>query len=345
MPISIVVGGQYGSEGKGKVAHALAKEMGASVAVRIGGPNSGHTVISPSGAALIFKQLPTAAILPEVTCVLAAGSYINPDILFEEIRMAGLNESRLIIDPNAAVISDAEIAEERGSKLREEIGSTLSGTGAAVVKRIQRGGALKLAKDEKRLAPYIQSSIPFMRSHLNKKERVIIEGTQGFGLSLLHSQHYPFTTSRDTTAASFLSEAGLGPFDVDDVVLVLRAFPIRVPGNSGPLFDELDWNAVTKESGKESGLVEFTSVTHTVRRVARFEPNIVRQAIEANNPSRIVLNHVDYVDANSAVSNSLTKRAIQFVDEIELSLGRDIAYFGFSQSSLVSRTNSKMEAA
>ena len=41
MPITIIVGGQYGSEGKGKVAHAMAKEMGASVAIRVGGPNSG----------------------------------------------------------------------------------------------------------------------------------------------------------------------------------------------------------------------------------------------------------------------------------------------------------------
>lgn len=345
MPVSIIVGGQYGSEGKGKVAHALAKEMGASVAVRIGGPNSGHTVIDPSGAAIIFKHLPTAAILPDVICVLAAGSYINPDILLEEIKIAGLGENRLIIDPNAAVITDIELAEERESRLREEIGSTLSGTGAAVAKRIQRGGNLKLAKDDERLAPYIQPTIPFMRARLSKRERVIIEGTQGFGLSLLHSQHYPFTTSRDTTAAGFLSEAGLGPLDVDDVVLVLRAFPIRVPGNSGPLSGEIDWDVVTKESGKESSLLELTSVTRTVRRVARFEPEIVRQALAANNPSRIVLNHVDYVDANCAISNSLTNHAAQFVQGIEASISRDIDYFGFSQSSLISKMCNKREAA
>ena len=151
MPITIIVGGQYGSEGKGKVAHALAKEMGASVAVRIGGPNSGHTVISPSGDPIIFKHLPTAAILPDVTCVLGAGSYINPDILLAEIKVAGLSESRLIIDPNAAVITNTEITEEQNSRLREEIGSTLSGTGAAVIKRIQRTGGLKQAKNDELL--------------------------------------------------------------------------------------------------------------------------------------------------------------------------------------------------
>ena len=243
------------------------------------------------------------------------------------------------------LLASAELAEERGSRLREEIGSTLSGTGAAVAKRIQRGGNLKLAKDDDRLAAYIQPAVPFMRARLSNRERVIIEGTQGFGLSLLHSQHYPFTTSRDTTAAGFLSEAGLGPLDVDDVVLVLRAFPIRVPGNSGPLSGEIDWDVVTKESGNESSLVELTSVTRTVRRVARFEPEIVRQAIEANNPSRIVLNHVDYVDANCAKNNSLTELASEFVQEVELSIGRKIDYFGFSPSLMSYKNLNKIKVA
>ena len=46
MPVSVVIGGQYGSEGKGKIAHWLAREQAASFAVRVGGPNSGHTVVS-----------------------------------------------------------------------------------------------------------------------------------------------------------------------------------------------------------------------------------------------------------------------------------------------------------
>ena len=70
MPVTVVVGGQFGGEGKGKVAHYLAREMGAKVAVRVGGSNSGHTVIDPAGNALILRQLPTPSILTDVTCVL-----------------------------------------------------------------------------------------------------------------------------------------------------------------------------------------------------------------------------------------------------------------------------------
>lgn len=69
MPVTVIVGGQFGSEGKGKVAHFFAQEKKAAVAIRVGGPNSGHTVIDSSGSPIVFRQLPTAALLPHVTCV------------------------------------------------------------------------------------------------------------------------------------------------------------------------------------------------------------------------------------------------------------------------------------
>jgi adenylosuccinate synthase len=335
MPVTVVIGGQFGSEGKGKVAHFLAKEMDASIAVRVGGPNSGHTVVDKFGTVLIFKQLPTAAILPRVACVLGAGSYINPDILTSEIICARLSKDRLIIDPNAVVISEREIDAEKSGTLGQMIGSTLSGTGEALLSRINRNSSIRLAKDDSRLKPFIQPAVPFMRSRLSVGERIIIEGTQGFGLSLLHSPHYPFTTSRDTTAAAFISEAGLSPMDIDDVVMVLRAFPIRVPGNSGPLPNEIDWDVVTKESGSAASIIEYTSVTRSIRRVARFGTSLVRQAILYNNPTRIVLNHIDYVDAACHETKVLSKKASHFVKNIESLIGRPIDYIGFNASSLV----------
>ncbi len=337
MPVTVIVGGQFGSEGKGKVAHALAHEKGASLAVRVGGPNSGHTVIDPRGNALILRQLPTAAILPKVVCVLGAGSYIDPDILLREIEQTGLRSDCLRIDPNAAVITEREKQEEASTTLRQAIGSTLSGTGAAVGRRIARVRALRLAKDERRLQPFIAPVPQFLRQHLDAGERLILEGTQGFGLSVLHAPDYPYVTSRDTTAAAFVSEAGLSPLDVDEVVLVIRAFPIRVGGNSGPLTREVDWKTLALESGCREDLVEYTSVTKTIRRVARFDPEIVRQAILVNKPTTIVLNHLDYVDAASRELNALTFKSSAFVEDLERSLQCHIGYFGFGPSSLVAR--------
>jgi adenylosuccinate synthase len=301
--------------------------MGATVAIRVGGPNSGHTVIGQDGRPIIFKHLPTAALLPKVLCVLPAGSYIRPDILSEEIRIAGLEPGRLLIDPNAVVITDEEVSEERESSLRCLIGSTQSGTGAAVIRRTARVGGVRLARDDKALSPYVHPTSQFLRSKLDKRERVLIEGTQGFGLSVLHSPHYPFATSRDTTAAGFVAEAGLSPLDVDDVVLVIRAFPIRVPGNSGPLPNEISWQILTRESRHAKPIEEYTSVTRGLRRVARFDSDIVRQAIRINRPSRIVLNHLDYLDPQWPVFDESVS-VTRFIESVEVSIHQRVHYAG-----------------
>jgi adenylosuccinate synthase len=268
MPVSIVVGGQYGSEGKGKVAHFLAREMKARFAVRCGGPNSGHTVIDAQGKARIFQQLPTAAILPDVKLVICSGSYINLDILRRQIYETNVQVGRLFIDSDAVIITEELKDREAQSGLVGRIGSTGSGTGAAVAARINREDSLLFAKDIPELQPFIANVPEILRNTIDHQDRVILEGTQGFGLSPLHSRHYPFTTSRDTTAAAFLAETGLSPLDVDDVILTIRAFPIRVAGNSGPLVDEIDWQTVTAEGGHNQPVEERTSVTKCIRRVA-----------------------------------------------------------------------------
>src|SRR5574341_1582006 len=95
---------------------------------------------------------------------------------------------------------------------------------------------------------------------------------------------------------------------------------------------------VTRESKNNVPIVEYTSVTKTVRRVARFDPNIVRQAITVNQPTRIVLNHLDYIDTSCKHINKLTDKTSEFVNEIEFLIGEKIGYMGFDPVSLVERT-------
>lgn len=329
MPITIVVGGQFGSEGKGKVAHYLAGKMGASFAVRCGGPNSGHTVIDKKGQARIFQQLPTAAILPDTKLAICAGSYVDLSILLKEIKSTGVDSRRLIIDREAVIITDEMKKKEVECGLVRRIGSTGSGTGAAVASRICREGGLVFAKSVSILAPFIQDVSDVLRDSLNKNDRIIIEGTQGFGLSPLHSRHYPYTTSRDTTAAGFLSETGLSPLDVDDVVLTIRSFPIRVGGESGPLVDEINWPTVTKEGNHIKPIEELTSVSRQTRRVARFAPAIVREAIKSNRPTKIVLNHLDYISNDFQEERN---KIISFINLVEKQLGTEIDLFGIGPS-------------
>lgn len=325
MPVSIVVGGQYGSEGKGKVAHYLARERGASVAIRCGGTNSGHTVIDGEGRTQIFRLLPTAAILPDVDLALCAGTYIDLEILEEEIERSDVGEGRLLIDPFAVIITEQHKNEEKDSGLIDTIASTGSGTGAAVMARIRREKNLKFAKDIPALSRFIVDVNQDLRRRLQGGERLIIEGTQGFGLSPLHSGMNPYVTSRDTTAAGFLSEVGLSPLDVDEVFMVIRAFPIRVGGDSGPLVNEIDWETISKEGKHKSPIVEVTSVSKQIRRVARFDPAIVRRAIQFNKPTGIMLNHIDYIYQNASIDN---RDMNAFIKYISSSIKFEVEYAG-----------------
>lgn len=334
MPATVVVGGQYGSEGKGKVAQHLAAAEGARAVVRVGGSNSGHTGLAATGEPVILRHLPTAALVPGPLCVIGAGSYIDLPVLLEEIDRVHLPDSRLVIDANASMITADDRCAEASNGIIDRIGSTGSGTGSAVARRVERRSAV-LASTVPELAPYIDNASRRLRAILDGGGRVIIEGTQGFGLSVLHSPHYPKTTSRDTTAASAVSEAGLSPLDVDQVVLVLRTFPIRVAGNSGDFgSEELAWNTIAEEGGHSTELAEYTSVTRRLRRVARFDPRLVREAICCNQPSMIVLNHLDYVDSRCA-GGSLTRKGTDFVDDVSRRIGARIDLVGVSPGLLI----------
>lgn len=334
MGVSIIVGGQYGSEGKGKVAQHFARSRGARAVVRVGGTNSGHTTLGGEGEREVLRQLPTAALDPDVLCVLAAGSYIDVEILSAEIERLALPAKRLVIDPGAMIITAADREAEQASDLKQRIGSTASGTGEAVARRTRRVSAADLAGAQPELAPYLAPVRPLLRAMLEDGEHIVVEGTQGFGLSLLHSPHFPKATSRDTTAAGALAETGLSPLDVQDVVLVLRSFPIRVAGDSGPFgAPETSWSQIALESGHHGQLAEITSVTRKLRRVARFDPVIVREAIVANNPSVIVLNHIDHVDATA--TTGLTRRASEFLADLEAHIDRRIDLLGLGPDTLI----------
>lgn len=328
MPITIIVGGQYGSEGKGKVAHYFTNDQNASCVVRVGGPNSGHTIYH-LGKKEVLRQLSVASFDKSITSVIAAGSYIDLEIIKEEIHRTGSTPNNLLIDPNAVIISECNKLWE--DDLTESIGSTGSGVGESVGDRVQRNPSSSdshFANDDEYLKPFIGNTKKFLRDCLNDDKRIIIEGTQGYGLSVLHSKEYPYVTSRDTTASGFLSEVGLSPLDVDDIILVIRRYPIRVAGNSGSMKNEITWKKVSEKAGKE--IIEYTSVTQKIRRVAEFNPEVVIDAIVSNNPTKIVLNHLDY-DKSGERKESLKR--------IEDDINRKIDYIGVDPYGIVRRNN------
>lgn len=336
MPVTIVFGGQFGSEGKGKVAHFFAQKEKADYCVRVGGPNSGHTVYRGEEK-IIFRMLPSGIIEDHVTAVFPTGSYINLAILREEMRLAGASKDRVLIDENAVIISDEMIATERKSHLRRDIGSTESGTGATVIARIQRKKGVKLlARDFEDLC--VCDTKKILRDACDAGKKIVVEGTQGFGLSLLHAKDYPYVTSRDTSAAAILSECGLSPFDVENIVMVIRAFPIRVSGESGTLPKEIDWDILRDELGKTEVMTEYTSCTNRVRRVARFDADVVIRSLLCNRPNIIVLNHLDYVDDHVYNAPVLSEKCKKFISDIEAQIGQSASYCGTGANTLFPRT-------
>ena len=244
--VDVLVGGQYGSEGKGHVASYLAREY--DLLIRVGGPNAGHKVFYPP---MTFHHLPSGTLTsPKSKILIGPGATIHVPTLLKEIAALHINFARLSIDPNTMIISEKDKRDE--AKLVKSIGSTGQGVGYANARRIrdQHSKKTKLANDIKELKPYIRESCQVLEEAYQEGSKIFLEGTQGTGLSLYHG-NYPYVTSRDTTVAGCLSEAGISPNRTRKLIMVCRTYPIRVEspsdGDSGPMSQEIKWSVVEKK--------------------------------------------------------------------------------------------------
>lgn len=283
----VVVGGAFGSEGKGALCGFLASQESNLMAIRVAGPNAGHTVYGADGNRWQFRHVPVAAVTaPGSILALAAGSEIDLAVLKEEtsaLADAGLPH-RLLIDGQATLISARHVTREQGIVT----GTTGKGIGAARADRLLRGANLYDSSSAVNVAG-------IARRHLAEGGTVMIEGTQGYGLGL-HAGNYPYCTSSDCRAVDFMAMAGLSPWD--DVIqelevwIVYRTHPIRIAGNSGPLKGETSWG----ELGVDP---EITTVTKKVRRVGEWDAKLANDALIANGgPSasvKVALTFADYV--------------------------------------------------
>src|SRR5580704_6502957 len=121
MGVTIVVGGQFGSEGKGKTVALEAQRLGAPYVVRCGGPNSGHT-IKWGSEYLVLRQVPSGVANPNALLLLGPGTAVDVEVLVEEVRSLGLDHERLVVDPRAVIVHAADRALE--TELMKTIGST-----------------------------------------------------------------------------------------------------------------------------------------------------------------------------------------------------------------------------
>lgn len=248
-PIIVVQGGQYGSESKGAIAAHLAAHRYAKVAVRTGAINAGHTVYY-KGKPYKMQQLPTAWVVSGVKLVIGPGAYIHPATLSNEVAqiatalgvpMADVID-RIAIDYRCAVHTESNERSSEQSNRHHLMGATGKGCSQAIVSKInERGRNSVLFRDTIYSGKYrLMDTVEYLHGAYDEGDQILIEGTQGHELDL-HQGPWPYTTSRMTTSANWVAEAGLSPSMEYSIVLVVRTFPIRVAGNSGPLPNEISW--------------------------------------------------------------------------------------------------------
>lgn len=334
--VHIVVGGQYGSEAKAKAVLALAQMSPNTVAVgiRCGGINAGHTVYL-NGNRYVLRTIPALVAHPGARLIIAAGAMINVKLLVKEINeieaMGIMVKHRLFIDPNVSIIEDSYANMESALNLGARIGSTQTGTGIATSERVLRRASLlrDLMHGESsgvnRFHECIMDTHRMIDRYINTSQcNVFVEGTQGYGLDPFHSGHYPFCTSRSTIASAFAAEAGIPPTNITDVDMVIRTYPIRVGGNSGPIEREITWEEIRTRCGAPDPLDEITSVTKRLRRVGEFDWTMLARATDINRPTSIVIHGMDYLQWSNRGKrriSDLTEDSQKFINDVRLFTG------------------------
>ncbi len=320
MPSTVVVGGFFGDEGKGKIISYLALKDNPSIVVRGGaGPNAGHTVMDGDRIYKI-RMLPSGFLNKNSKVLIGPGVVINPDILLKEIKdfqVAG----RAFVDRCCGIIEETHMKQDSKGELKEKIGSTGSGTGPANAERAMR--TLKLAKDIPLLSEYLVDVPSLLNSAIANNENVLVEGTQGTFLSLWHGT-YPYVTSKEVTASGICADVGLGPKNVDEVIIVFKSYVTRV--GTGPLENELTHEEILKK-----GWSEFGTVTGRPRRASEFNFELAKRAIMLNSATQIALTKFDvrFPDCAGITSyEELGDEAKSFIKKIEGELGVTVSMIG-----------------
>lgn len=333
MPCTVVVGGFFGDEGKGKVTAYLALRDHPAIVARGGvGPNAGHTVLIQDKT-YSLRMIPSGFVSRESRLLIGPGVLVNPDILLKEIEVTD-TRNRIGIDRQCAIIEQKHIDEEsRSEHLVKKIGVTKTGVGACNADRAFRSA--KLACDIPVLSGFLADVSEEINKALGDERHVLLEGSQGTFLSLFHGT-YPYCTSKDVCASAICSDVGIGPTDVDDVIVVFKAFVTRV--GEGPLEGQL-----TEEETQRRGWQEFGTVTRRPRRAAPFNFELARKAVHLNGATQAAITKMDVVfpDAVGAKKfGDLSSKAREFVDEVEKAIGIRVTLIGTGPSSedLIDRT-------
>lgn len=323
----VVVGTQWGDEGKGKITDYLAQN--ADVVVRYqGGNNAGHTVVF-NHEKHSLHLLPSGILNPKIENVMANGMVINPKAFVDEISKLK-NSFKLSISDRAHIVlpyhPELDKAYEK-YKGDEKIGTTHKGIGPAYTDKAARIGirvqtfihkdrfyhTLRELVEHKNfelgsynhqlvdfnqiyqeylpyaeiMRPYVKDTSVYLNELIEKDKKILFEGAQGVLLCLDHGT-YPYVTSSSPTASSVPLNTGIAPWLVEGAIGVTKAYTTRV--GSGPMPSEIEGDLAhqIRETGHEYG-----TTTGRPRRIGWLDTVILRHTKRVSGLSYLAVTLLD----------------------------------------------------
>lgn len=323
----IVVGVQWGDEGKGKIVDNLAKSYDFVVRYQ-GGHNAGHTIVV-NGKKIALHLVPSGILYPNCKNVIGNGVVLNPEAFLGEIAHFGDVKGRIFIDAKAHLILPYHEIIDRFKEKSAAIGTTGKGIGPAYVDKIARSGfrvgdlvnpsdflerlaahldSLKayenggeklplLRELEEKIQGWREALLPFMCDAAallweakDRGQKILLEGAQGSMLDIDHGT-YPFVTSSTTTSSGACAGSGLSVRDIDEVIGVAKAYTTRVGNGPFPSEDLGESGARLQKNG-----AEFGTTTGRARRCGWFDAALCARSLRLNGVTKLALMKLDVLD-------------------------------------------------
>lgn len=326
----VVVGIQWGDEGKGKIVDNLAKNYDVIVRYQ-GGHNAGHTIVV-DGKKTALHLIPSGILYPNCINIIGNGVVLNPDAFLKEINQFKNTIGRVFISTRAHLIMPyhelLDKAKEENNK--NSIGTTKKGIGPAYIDKIGRNGfrvgelldidkliqklsqhldsiayyeeiydikipsinelADRLKKISISLKPYIIDTTYLLWEYIDSNKKILLEGAQGSMLDIDHGT-YPFVTSSNTISSGGCSGSGISPNDINKVIGVVKAYCTRVGNGYFPSEDFSQYSEMIKKNGNE-----FGTTTGRARRCGWFDAIACKYAIKLNGVKELALMKLDVLD-------------------------------------------------
>ncbi|MCQ2781567.1 adenylosuccinate synthase [Helicobacter pylori] len=329
----VVVGIQWGDEGKGKIVDRIAKDYDFVVRYQ-GGHNAGHTIVH-KGVKHSLHLMPSGVLYPQCKNIISSAVVVSIKDLCEEISTFEDLENRLFISDRAHVILPYHAKKDAFKEKSQNIGTTKKGIGPCYEDKMARSGirmgdllddkileeklnahfkaiepfkeAYDLGEDyEKDLRGYFKTYAPKIRPFIKdttsmlieanqKGEKILLEGAQGTLLDI-DLGTYPFVTSSNTTSASACVSTGLNPKAINEVIGITKAYSTRVGNGPFPSEDTTPMGDHLRTKG-----AEFGTTTKRPRRCGWLDLVALKYACALNGCTQLALMKLDVLDGIDAI--------------------------------------------